>query len=125
MSASQATYLKNLHHTHILPDEESSSFTVSRALLPAVRRLKWSFQRDKLARMVREGTICGITPIEGSTMVTGFANWFEARGRGIVQDGERVRLALCPDVMTRIKRYEAPLRTNNQVTLCEWRTCSH
>lgn len=34
------------------------------------------------------------------------ATWFEAKGRGIVHDGERVRLALCPGVRKIIGFYE-------------------
>jgi hypothetical protein len=55
--ASTLTMLKTLHKSHILPDVESFSPAVSRTLLPVMRRLKWSLQRDRLARTMRGGTV--------------------------------------------------------------------
>jgi len=94
--ASGPSTLENLHQTHIFPDVESSSPSISRLLLPVMHKLKWSIQRDRLSKMVRNGGSEG-----------GLANWFEANGRGIMQDGERVRLALCPSVKKMVGFYEA------------------
>jgi hypothetical protein len=47
--------LKRLHQSHILPDVESSSILFSRTLLPVVRRLKWSLQKDRFAQVIRDG----------------------------------------------------------------------
>ena len=88
--------LKSLHHSHILPDVESSLLSVSRSLLPMVRKLKWSIQRDALANKVRgaKGSITGLGP------------WIELNGQSIVRDCERVRLALCPDVRRMVRFYD-------------------
>jgi len=90
--------LKTLHQSHIFPDVEFSSFSVSRSLLPVMRKLKWSLQRDKLAKMVRAGTIL--------PSARGFGNWLEGKGSGVVQDTERVRLAICPEVRKIVGIYE-------------------
>ncbi|KAF5385070.1 hypothetical protein D9615_001256 [Tricholomella constricta] len=86
---------------HVLPDVESASHTISRILLPVIHQLKWSIQRDSLARMVRLD-FCGIPGPDGRR----FGEWREKKGHGIVQDGERVRLAICPDVRKTVKFYE-------------------
>lgn len=98
--------LKLLYHSHILPDVESSLLSVSRSLLPVVRKLKWSIQRDKLANEVRglsgtQGFGNSALPLTG-----GLGAWIELKGQGVVQDCERVRLALCPDVRRMVKFYE-------------------
>ncbi|KAI0001716.1 hypothetical protein BJV77DRAFT_1063124 [Russula vinacea] len=49
--------LEALYKTHVLPDVESSSPLISRCLLPVVRRLKWSIQRDSLSRVLRLRTV--------------------------------------------------------------------
>lgn len=49
--------LKALYKTHVLPDIESSSPFISRSLLPVVRRLKWSIQRDRLSRVLQSRTV--------------------------------------------------------------------
>ena len=49
--------LKALYKTHVLPDIESSSPFISRSLLPVVRRLKWSIQRDRLSRVLQSKTV--------------------------------------------------------------------
>jgi len=49
--------LKTLYKTHVLPDIESSSPFISRSLLPVVRRLKWSIQRDRLSRVLQSRTV--------------------------------------------------------------------
>lgn len=96
-SALENQILRNLHQCRIYPDVESSSLFVSRSLLPTVRKLKWSFRRDHLAKIARSG--CSAT-------AENFATWLEVRGKGIVQDGERVRLALCPSVKKMAALYE-------------------
>lgn len=87
--------LENLYQTRVFPDVESSSLSISRLLLPVMHKLKWSIQRDRLAKVVRDGQSRG-----------GLASWFEAKGQSIIQDGERVRLALCPSVKKMVGFYE-------------------
>ncbi|KAG1754921.1 uncharacterized protein EDB91DRAFT_1042655 [Suillus paluster] len=100
--------LKLMYHSHILPDVESSLLSVSRSLLPVVRQLKWSIQRDKLANEVRglNGGALGLgnvaLPLTGS-----LGSWIELKGQSVVRDCERVRLALCPDVRRMVKFYES------------------
>ncbi|KAG1783553.1 hypothetical protein EV702DRAFT_1054184 [Suillus placidus] len=100
--------LKLLYHSRILPDVESSLLSVSRSLLPVVRKLKWSIQRDKLANEVRglSGGALGLGnlafPLTGS-----LGAWIELKGPSVVQDCERVRLALCPDMRRMVKFYES------------------
>lgn len=48
--------------------------------------------------MVRDGA--------GSQGASGIAAWLESKGNGIVQDGERVRLAVCPSVRKIVGFYE-------------------
>jgi len=94
--------LKSLHHSHILPDVESSLFSVSRSLLPVMRQLKWSIQRDAFANKVRS-VKAGALDLGNS----GLGPWIELKGQSIVGDCERVRLALCPDIRRMIKFYES------------------
>lgn len=70
-----------------------------------VHKLKWSIQRDRLAKIVR-GSACGMVGPTSFGQGSGVAAWFEAGGRGIVHDGERVRLALCPSVKKIVGFYE-------------------
>ncbi|TFK41813.1 hypothetical protein BDQ12DRAFT_677206 [Crucibulum laeve] len=98
---STPTILKSLHFSHVLPDIESSFSNVARSLLPVMRKLKWSLQRDRFAKAVKTGN-CSIARGSGS-----MAAWLENYGKGIVQDGEKVRLALCPDVRKRVVFYES------------------
>lgn len=93
-------FLNSLHLSHVLPDVESSLLTVSRKLLPVMHKLKWSIQRDKLSRMVKVGFYA--TSGNGDS----FGAWMETRGRGVVRDDERVRLAVCPDVRKVVSFYE-------------------
>jgi hypothetical protein len=95
-SASPRDVLNSLHTAGVLPDVESSSLTLSRSLLPVIHRLKWSFQRDALSRTVKDIT-------DG---IVNFGTWFERKGQGIVEDDERVRLAICPDIRKIIAFYE-------------------
>ncbi|KAJ7161248.1 hypothetical protein C8R43DRAFT_992000 [Mycena crocata] len=87
--------LKTLHQSQVYPDVEMSSLTISRSLLPVMRKLKWSLQRDKLAKVVRDGS-----------GIFGVSKWLEGNGRQIVHDGERVRLAICPDIRKMVGFYE-------------------
>ncbi|KAF8921993.1 hypothetical protein CPB85DRAFT_1371837 [Mucidula mucida] len=61
-----------------------SRLAISRRLLPVVRKLKWSFQRDKLAKVARDG---------GGFV--NFARWLETRGN-----------AICPNVRKMVGAYE-------------------
>ena len=73
-----------------------------------MRQLKWSIQRDRLARIVRDGPCVGGTTSadnQGGGMLAASA-WIEANGKGILHDGERVRLALCPGIKKIIGFYE-------------------
>jgi hypothetical protein len=97
--------LQNLHKSHILPDVESSSLFISRSLLPVVHKLKWSLQKDRLAKMLRDHACVGPATRRGGERA-GFSKWLETRGRGIVQEGEKVRLAICPDIRQIIGFYE-------------------
>ncbi|KAJ6575447.1 hypothetical protein B0H19DRAFT_1128731 [Mycena capillaripes] len=86
--------LKHLHQSQVYPDIESSSLSISRSLLPIMRKLKWSLQRDKLAKMVRDSS--GIFRVN---------QWLEGQ-RHILHEGERVRLAICPDIRKIVGFYE-------------------
>jgi len=99
-AAPPSNFLNSLHSSRILPDVESSSLTVSKSLLPVMHQLKWSLQRDEFSKMIKVG-FCGL-----SDGTTDFGAWLEKRGRGIVQDVERVRLAICPDIRKMITFYE-------------------
>jgi hypothetical protein len=90
----EAALLAALHKLGILPDIESSSPRISRTILPAMHDLKWSIQRDKLSKAVK------------SKSGGGLATWLEGRGRSLVSDGERVRLALCGDVRKLVRFWE-------------------
>jgi hypothetical protein len=70
-----------------------------------MHQLKWSIQRDKLAKVVRDGVCVGGTSADNESRA-GLAAWIEAKGKGIVQDGERVRLALCPGIRKIVGFYE-------------------
>jgi len=92
--------LQILCSTHVFPDEESSSLTVARSLLPTMRKLKWCLQRDRLAKVFK---VSGVS--------VGIGAWLDRRdpsseGRKVVQDGEKVRLALCPNIRTKVGFYE-------------------
>jgi len=67
-----------------------------------MRQLKWSIQRDALANKVRS-VKAGALELGNS----GLGNWIELKGQSIVEDCERVRLALCPDIRRMVKFYES------------------
>lgn len=98
--------LKTLCQSRVLPDVESSSLSISRSLLPIMRQLKWSIQRDNLARIVRGGAFVGGKTSTDNRGAHRLAVWMEAKGKGIMQDGERVRLALCPGIRKIVGFYE-------------------
>ena len=77
---------------------ESSSLNISRSLLPIMRKLKWSLQRDRLAKVFK---VSGVP--------AGIGEWLDKRdslGRKVVQEGEKVRLAVCPNIRARVGFYE-------------------
>jgi len=80
--------LKSLCQSHVLP-VESTSLSISRTLLPIMHQLKWSIQRDRLAKIVRDAASVGGTSSAGNHGRGGLAAWVEAKGNGIIQDGER------------------------------------
>ena len=86
--------MASLHNARILPDVEYLSTRVSHSLLPVMRELKWSIQKDRLAKAVRNISDGGV------------ARWLDGRGRSLVNEGERVRLALCPDVRRIVRLFE-------------------
>lgn len=96
------TYLLSLHSTHILPDIEGSSPSIARSLLPTMRRLKWSLQRDHLAREFKKsGKAVGL----GKWLDEGEGEETSLRKRVFV-DGEKFRLAVCPDMKKRVGFFE-------------------
>ena len=90
--------LQILCSTHVFPDVESSSLNVARSLLPTMRKLKWCLQRDRLAKVFK---VSGVS--------VGIGAWLDGRnseGRKVVQEGEKVRLAVCPNIRTKVGFYE-------------------
>ncbi|KAF9015666.1 hypothetical protein BDQ17DRAFT_1536297 [Cyathus striatus] len=83
----------------ILPDVESSSPNIARALLPVVRKLKWSLQRDRVAKALKNGW-CGLIQYDD-----GIGTWVQDK-HPVVLDGEKVRLAICPDIKKKVVFYE-------------------
>lgn len=117
-------YLLSLHSTRILPDIEVSSTSVARSLLPTVRKLKWCLQKDTLAREFKR---CGKAAGDGLGI------WLSEEGEVTLEDaerdverkrmrkrmfvdGEKVRLALCPDVKKRVGFFEKLGRSEHLVT---------
>ncbi|KIM47444.1 hypothetical protein M413DRAFT_200063 [Hebeloma cylindrosporum] len=89
-SSAISASLRTLYTAHVYPDVESSSLNVARSLLPTMRKLKWSLQRDRLAKVFKE-----------SGMRLGINAWLElgqGSGRRVVKETEKVRLAVCPDI---------------------------
>ncbi|KAF9074856.1 hypothetical protein BDP27DRAFT_1380952 [Rhodocollybia butyracea] len=102
-------FLRELRQAQILPDEESSSLRLCHSLLPVVRKLKWLIQKDTLSKKIRDGTVYNIPGQACSTSFRSlevFGMWLEGRGRGIVHDNERIRLAICPDIRKKVGFYE-------------------
>jgi hypothetical protein len=97
-SCSPTSSLQTLYLCHVLPDVESSSLNVARSLLPVVRKLKWSIQRDKLARVFKN-----------SGKRSGVGAWLESGNgdaRKLLPEDEKVRLAVCPDIRKRLGFFE-------------------
>jgi len=90
--------LQTLCSSHVFPDVESSSLNVARSLLPIMRKLKWCLQRDRLAKVFK---VSGVSVGIGAWLDKG-----DSQGRKVVQEGEKVRLALCPGIRTKIGFYE-------------------
>ncbi|OBZ79238.1 hypothetical protein A0H81_01398 [Grifola frondosa] len=92
-----ASTLEKLYLARVLPDGPSSA--VSPSLISTIRRLKWSIQRDRLSRFIRDR----------SNMVRngGIVVWLEGQGRVLTRrENERVRLALCPGIKGIVRFYE-------------------
>jgi len=90
--------LQRLYSSHVFPDVESSSLNVARSLLPIMRKLKWCLQRDRLAKVFK---VSGV-PI-------GIGAWLDkgdSQGRRVVQEVDKVRLAVCPNIRTKVRFYE-------------------
>lgn len=93
---------------------------VSRALLPTIRSLRWSFKRDQVSRVVRGANGIGAlfakrrsADHEADTSSgRSVAMWIEKQGPRLIPDSssgpevERTRLALCPGVGKIIRFYE-------------------
>ena len=63
-----------------------------------MRKLKWCLQRDRLAKVFK---VSGV-PV-------GIGAWLDRRdseGRKVVQEGEKLRLAVCPNIRTKVGFYE-------------------
>jgi len=90
--------LQILCSTHVFPDVESSSLNVARSLLPVMRKLKWSLQRDRLAKVFKvSGVSIGIGP---------WLDRGDSERRKVVQEGEKLRLAVCPNIRTKVGFFE-------------------
>jgi len=90
--------LQILCSTHIFPDVESSSLNVARSLLPTMRKLKWCLQRDRLAKVFK---VSGVS--------VGIGAWLDRRdseGRKVLHEDEKLRLAVCPNIKTKVGFYE-------------------
>lgn len=81
-------------------EASSPNGKMSRRLAPVVHKLKWALQRDKLSKMVRMKFCNGV---DGTV---GLGNWLERQGYGLVEESEKVRLAICPDIRKIIGFYE-------------------
>lgn len=97
-ASSSKSPLESLLSAHVLPHSEYSSPKLARSLLSTVHRLKWSIQKDNLARVIK-------THMFASEV--GFGTWAEKDGRHVVKEGEKVRLAICPDIRKRVGFFEA------------------
>jgi len=93
--------LSKVYSARVLPDESlSSPSVISTSLIPTMRRLKWSIQKDRLARCVKERTDMART---GGVVV-----WLEGRGKAVMRrEHERVRLAVCPSIKGMVTFYES------------------
>lgn len=92
--------LSNVYSARVLPNESlPSPSVISTSLIPTMRRLQWSIQKDRLARCVKDRADMART---GGAVV-----WLEGRGRTVMRrEHERVRLALCPGIKGTITFYE-------------------
>ncbi|PFH52226.1 hypothetical protein AMATHDRAFT_140574 [Amanita thiersii Skay4041] len=99
LSAAPNQVLQGLHHSHVLPDVESSSPSISRNLLPIMHKLKWSLQRDRIARIISARFYIVST-------TKGIDEWLQGNGKRVMHDNERLRLAVCPNIRKIIEFYE-------------------
>lgn len=90
----------SLRSQQVLPDVEYASPSISRSLLPVVRKLKWCIRRDELSKMVRARSF------DGGSCKRKSLDWFEGSGHGLWKEHERVRLAICPGVRQFIRFFE-------------------
>lgn len=94
-------FLQTLYSTRVLPNERPS-LHIARPLIPIMRKLKWCMQRDNLAKLMKA---------EGVHQ-RGIVEWLESeRGRRVVHEGEKVRLAVCPNIRKKVGFYEELCRT--------------
>lgn len=63
-----------------------------------MHKLKWSIQRDNLAKLIKARFY--------NSSKAGFGMWLESSGRHVVKDGEKVRLAMCPNIRQRVGFFE-------------------
>ena len=63
-----------------------------------MRKLKWCLQRDRLAKVFK---VSGVSVGIGAWLDRG-----DSKGRKVVQEGEKVRLAVCPNIRTKVGFYE-------------------
>ncbi|EED80882.1 predicted protein [Postia placenta Mad-698-R] len=90
--------LSHVYSERMLP-EESASPAISPSLIPTMRKLKWSLQRDRLAKLVKARSDL----VRNGGVVT----WLEGRGKTVMRkENERVRLALCPGISSIVQFYE-------------------
>jgi hypothetical protein len=109
--------LDALHNALVLPDAESARLSVSRSLLPRIRKLKWAIQRDTFALAARTGSVLHLASADPGIYDLSrlrLGKWIEAKGQAVMQDNERVRLAICPDVRKIIGHYEQLSRRSQQ-----------
>lgn len=87
-------------YSRIVPDVVSSAVycSIAQSLMPIIRKLQWSLQKDQLSRMMKTAS--------GFGRIGGIAAWIEDKGPSKIHDGERTRLAVCPGVRKRISMFE-------------------
>ncbi|EIM92194.1 uncharacterized protein STEHIDRAFT_47225 [Stereum hirsutum FP-91666 SS1] len=112
--------LKSLHITHIYPDVESSSPSVSRSLLPVMRQLKWSLKRDTLARIVRsQSGVHGDGPGKELGSLGAVGKWIESRsGTILAGESERIRLAIPGPFRSRLWTWTKSLLAFQNGVIC-------
>jgi len=86
--------------TRVVPHAISSSIchSISQNLMPIIRQLNWSLQKDKMSRMIRD-----VSGLANSGAITA---WIENKSLSKIEEGERARLALCPGIRKTVQFYE-------------------